>query len=559
MSRRVALLSLTILTIGALLLRASGIDHLLPEVMNRDGLVVVRQVEFFRTHAPQAGDPAWWYSSYPHLMARIAALLPAASPPHAGPLSLAEHLALARAPWIELRWISIVLSLLAVPGTYLLARHFLDRAGALFAAALLATSLHHVCLSIQEKPHAASASLVLLALLAALRLRRKPDLRAYLLSGLAAALSIGMLHSGVVAVLPIAAAFLLRERTGPRASAWWILAVLAIAAIAVRALYPFFFEGLRDPVPESMAAAGPDAAGFAGKLLGAFHGAPLVRLLAAIFALDPLLVLLGAAGIALGCLRPRIHRDLVVLLALAVPCLLVLVLFERTIVRFFLPLYPLLACAAGYAFVRVRDLLARRLDSRDAFGWTLGCALVAIPLVPAWHFARIRREPGPLREASRWIVEHVDPAETVVVVPNVDLALPSTADAISQNALQPWRTIWTEYLAGVHSEDLEGTRRSILIEPGRRPQSRTELGSDPLGYLRRYRARWLVLDLSGGGEQIFRGLAERVARISPARRDDPGERGLVLFGTGYDLLAPSALRILALRSLGTSVEIYRIP
>jgi len=561
-SRRVALLLLALLTLGALLLRASGIDYLLPEVMNRDGLVVVRQVEFFRTHAQQAGDPASWNAAYPHLMARIAALIPAASPPHAGALSLEEHLALARVPWTELRWISIVLSLLAVPGTYLLARRFLDRAGSLFSAALLATSLHHVCLSIQEKPHAASTSFVLLALLAALRLRRKPDFLAYLLCGATAALSIGMLHSGFVAVLPIAAAFLLRERRTPGASAWWILGVIACAAISVRALYPFFFEGLRDPIPESMPAAGPDAAGFAGRILGALHGAPLGRLLSAVLALDPVLVLLGAAGIALACARPRIRGDHVVLLSLAVPCLAVLALFQGTLVRFFLPLYPLLACAAGYAFVRARDLialLARGPAARAALAWMLGCALVSIPLAPAWHFARIRREPGPLREAARWIVEHVDPAETVVVVPNVDLGLFTTADAISQNSLQPWRTIWSEYLAGVHSEDLEGTRHSILIEPGQRPKSRKDLVSDPLGYLKRYRARWLVIDLSGGGQRILRGLAERVARFSPAPADQPGVRGLVLFGTGYDPLAPSASRILAMRSLGTSVEIYRVP
>jgi len=524
--------------------------------MNRDGLVVVRQVEHFRSGGPVPADAAWWYASYPHLMARFAALLPAAAAPHTGPLSLEEHLALARAPWIELRWISILFSLLAVPGTYLLGRRFLDRGGALFAAALVATSLHHVCLSIQEKPHAASASLVLFALLAALRLRRKPDLRSYLLCGVAAALSIGMLHSGVIAVLPIAAAFLLRDRKSSRASAWWILAVLAIAAVAVRALYPFFFEGMRDPIPDSMAAAGPDAAGFAEKIATGLRGAPIGRILLAIFALDPLLLVLGAVGIAFSCARRRFHRDLAVALALAIPCVLVLASFRGTLVRFFLPLYPLLACAAACAFVRARDRLAPR---GAALGPALACVLVAIPLVPAWHFARIRREPGPLREASRWIAEHVDPADTVVVVPNVDLALPTTADAISLNALQPWRTIWTEYLADVHSEDLEGTRWPILIEPGRRPESRRELGSDPLGYARRYRARWLVLDLSGGGEQLFHGRAERVARFSPAREDSPAERGLVLFGTGFDPLAPSALRVLAMRSLGTAVEIYAIP
>ena len=559
MSRRAAALALTILTVGALLLRTSGIDHLLPEVMNRDGLVVLRQVEHFRTGAPQAGNPSWWYASYPHGMARLAALLPAPSPPREGALTLEEHVALARAPWIQLRWVSIVLGLLAVPGTYLLARRFLDRGPSLFAAALVATSLHHIVLSIQEKPHAASASLVLLALLAALRLRRRPVVGSYLLAGIAAAVSIGMLHSGAVAVLPLAAAFLLRERAPRRTSAWWILATAAIAALALPALYPFFFEDLADPVPPTMAAAGPDAAGFAGKLVSSLDGAPVRLLAKALFALDPLLVALGGVGIVLGFARRRPCREVAVVLALAVPLLAVLLLFRGTLVRFFLPLTPLLACAAGLALVRARRLLPGRLAASGTFSWAAGSALVLVPLVPAWHFARIRREPGPMREASRWVVEHVDPAETVVVVPNVDLALATTPDALSQNALHPWRTIWTEYLAGVHAEDLEATRRSILIEPGRRPESRREMNSDPLGYLRKYRARWVVLDLSGGGQQTFRPVARRVARFSPAREDRPGERGLLLFGMGIEPLAPTALRILAMRSLGTTVEIYEVP
>jgi hypothetical protein len=567
--RRAAFRVLASLCVLAVALRIAGIDYLLPEVMNRDGHVLVRQVEFFRTHAPQAGDPAWWYSSYPHLLARLAAWLPETTPPHAGPLSIEEHLALARAPWIQLRVLSVALALLAIPGTYLLARRFLDRGGALFAATLLATSLHHVVLSIQEKPHAASATFVLLAILAALRLRRKPDLASYLGCGAALALSVGSLHSGAAALFPIAAAFVLRDRSRVRASPWWILSAVGLAAIAVRMLYPFFFEGLRDPAPQDLPAAGPDAAGFAGKLVAAFHGAPMGRILGAITALDPLLVSLGALGVV-GLVvaiprarsRPGARSDLLVLLAFAAPCLIVFALLQRTLVRFFLPLYPLLACAGGYAFVRVRNVLAGRLTgarSRSVASSALACALVLVPLVPAAHFACLRCRPGPLREAADWVAANVDPEETVVVVPNVDLGLLPTADAIALNASPPWRTIWTEYLARAPEGVLSGVRRSILIEPGQRPGSRTDLLEDPLSYLGRYRARFLVLDLSGGGEALLGGRAERVARFSPARVDGAGERGIVLFGTGFDPLAPSALRLLRMRALGTSVEIHRLP
>lgn len=550
--RRAACLALLLLVLGAAWLRLSGIGYLLPEVMNRDGLVLVRQVDFLRGESPSSADDAWRYGFYPHLLARLAALFPAEALPGEGKADLARHLALASAPWIHLREISVVLSLLAIPATYLLARRFLDRPGALFAAALVATSLHHIVLSIQEKPHAAATSFLAIALVASLRLRRKPDGRAYVGCGIAAGLAIGTLQNAAVCLFPVAAAFLLAERGAGRSSRAWILATIAALAVSVRFFYPFYFESSGESA----------LPGFAHKLWSGIGGAPSGRILAAVWELDPLLVSAAAAGSVLWLVgaardparrRAALRGDLAVLLALVVPYLLVLALYRESLVRFCLPLVPLLACAAGYLLEAAR---ARWRGSS-----VCGFALLAVPLWPAVHFASIRREPGPMEEATRWIEAHADPADTVVVVPEYDLALLPTEDAIRENARVPYRTIWTEYLARTSPARFEGPRWRVLIEPGLRPESRLSFAKDPVAYLKGYGARWLVLDLSGFPKGMLESLADLEVRITPDPTGDPRRwrgRGIALWGTGYDPLRPSAASIQRLRSLGTAVEIYRV-
>src|SRR5262249_58998459 len=123
----------------------------------------------------------------------------------------------------------------------------------------------------------------------------------------------------------------------------------------------------------------------------------------------------------------------------------------------------------------------------------------------------------------------------------------------------PWRTVWTECLARASRASLDGTRRRVLGEPGLRPESRLAFAEDPVEYLKGHGARWLVLDLSGFPKGTLEPLADLEARISPDTSGDPRRwrgRGMVLWGTGYDPLGPSAASILRQRSLGTAVEIY---
>jgi hypothetical protein len=212
--RREALLTAAALT-GLLVLGAAlrlvGIGYLLPEVINRDGMVLRKQVEILRGGPATPESHPWYYGFYPHVMARIAVLVPEETSKPDGPVDLARHLELASAPWVRLRIVSALLSLLAIPATYLLGRRFLDRGGALFAAALVATSLHHIVLAIQEKPHATATSFIAIALVSASRLRRRPDIFAYLACGAAVGLALGSLQTAGACLFAAGAAFQLRR------------------------------------------------------------------------------------------------------------------------------------------------------------------------------------------------------------------------------------------------------------------------------------------------------------------------------------------------------------
>src|SRR5262249_40847901 len=97
--RRLAAAALALIVVAAAWLRLAGIGYLLPSVMNRDGMVLLRQVEVLRGGPRSIDADAWRYGFYPHLMARLGMLLPE-DPPARGALPLARHLELASAPWI---------------------------------------------------------------------------------------------------------------------------------------------------------------------------------------------------------------------------------------------------------------------------------------------------------------------------------------------------------------------------------------------------------------------------------------------------------------------------
>ena len=151
---------------------------------------------------------------------------------------LAEHLAAAARPQLQVRLTIALLASLIVPATWLLVSWFVGRSWAFFAAALVAASLLDVSFSQQSRPHAVSGAVFLAAVLAAVRMRRSADLPSYLLAGGAAALAIGCLQSGITVLPPLVVAYLAcgvprTRRFDPRAERA-AAAVVRGAAVLVR-------------------------------------------------------------------------------------------------------------------------------------------------------------------------------------------------------------------------------------------------------------------------------------------------------------------------------------
>jgi 4-amino-4-deoxy-L-arabinose transferase-like glycosyltransferase len=137
-------------------------------------------------------------------------------------MTLEEHLDFAGGLDRLVRGIVSVASVLLIPATWLLARRLFTPGWSLFAAALCSLSLLNLQFGQLARPHAFAAPFTVLAVAAAVRLRRRPDLGSYVLCGVAGALAIGALQSGVAVLLPFAVAFLLRERPADGAPRPWL-------------------------------------------------------------------------------------------------------------------------------------------------------------------------------------------------------------------------------------------------------------------------------------------------------------------------------------------------
>jgi hypothetical protein len=548
-----------LLLLVGLAVRIVGLDYNLPAVRGHDERAFEIQVAHFREGAAAPRGKEWVIDAYPHLLPRAAALLPDPTPTLGAEASLEEHRAAASAAWVQLRRLSAWLGWLLVPLTYLLARRWLEPMASLFACGLIATSMLCVTLSVQAKPHAAAGSLLLLSLLCTLSFAAAPSLPRALGMGVAGALAAGTLHSAWISLPPIvlASALALRAQHARSAAAgirWSRLAAASLPFVACLWIaYPFFLPGVE--AAAEYTPRGTGLTGFLGFFEDGFRGANFGGLFGGVWALDPLLVLLGALG--LGVLvwdfqRAWLREPAALLIgAFALPSAAVLALHEGTLVRFLLPFAALAALAAGYAFQRLVLLPGR------APALVLGLVL-ALSAIPAVQFAWIRTQKDPLTECAEWIEAHVPREETIVFVPYGDIPLPYERGSALENAGATERSLWSEWQLRQAIEDPAHPQRPIRIEPGTRPESRLQLLSDPRAYLESVGARWVVIDLSGGGSELFRDCAERVARFSSRRSDDGVDRGLSLAGTGWDRLRPGALRVLEMQSLGTSVEIWRL-
>jgi hypothetical protein len=575
-SRTAATAAVVALMAAAFLLRCRGLDFGLPHITYRDGFNYFSHVDYVRRGLPPESNLLWGW--YPHLVPRLALLF--SDPAYEAlerPLDLAGHLARASSPWMLLRWIAMSLSILAIPGTYLLGRRFLSRIPALFASALTAFSLLHVAFGQQEKPHGPVSAFVVLAVVAALHFRTRPGWGSALLAATAAGLAIGSLQSGAAVLLALAAAWWLRE---PRA---WRPMLLPLAASALviaglfRFFYPFYFsEGVSffqsDAEGEGEESSVLNLSGhpvFLDRFR--FKGAAVV--LDTLLSYDPAILLGSVAALAtLAVLAWRGRRmergaraDLWVVLAYAVPYLLAVSAYNLAYERFMMPALPFFAVLAGAGLHHLLAATARRPALRATVS-VVALAVLAFHAAAAWNLARVRAAPDTQAQVADWLAANTREGERIYVMPYFDLPLLYDDESLAAVGYAGPVMYWMTYQSGVAGE-LKLGRRFALFQPKTWDETHAELGGDPLGALRALGTDYVVIQAVGDDFRYelvkklraqLRREAELAFRCSPVGDPTTGSGQVGIRYSQKLGKEPLALRIFRCNSVGNTLEVYRL-
>jgi hypothetical protein len=429
--RKLALVVLAVVVALAFGLRWPIAHRLLPQLPEPDAFQVLH-VQDWR------GDPAlptnWEYAQrYPKLLTYAFAAVPDRTFDErlAGQERVQAALACASAPYQRARYVVLLLSLLALPLTWLVARRFTGEGTALVATWLVATSLLHALFSTQGRPHGVHLTASLLAIWGALRVVESPTWKRMLAATLFAALAMATLQNGAFTLAPLAAALFLAQPV------WWRRVGLALAACAVAAGLAFVVY----PTLPTVDASGVHLGGTLSHNVFfsdfTFEGFGIA---ANWFAgHDPAFAALAIVGLVLAL--PWLIRNVKVLatgrkplvlvvLAYVVPYALLLCVTRDVYERFLLPLLPWLAIVAARPWKTIVDAAAASVwtnVSRAALGLVL-----ALPLVVLARFDWVALQPDTYRQTADWIES--DPARRqarIVATPGITLPF-----LIERNALE---------------------------------------------------------------------------------------------------------------------------
>jgi hypothetical protein len=575
-NRRLTLALLVLITAVAIVLRLTGIGFLLPHQTEPDGVVFDKQAQIMRD-GTEAQKKQALYAFYPHLVPRLAMLLSEPDVDDATPRTLEEHLARARVHRLNLRLLVALLSILAIPATWWLARRFMAETWALASALLLATSVFHIWFAQQARPHAVETSFALLAVLAAIELRRLGTWRAWIFAGLAAGLAIGSLQNGMIVLGSLALAAFLRWRAekgrmSSRLFGGALLALLLVAACVVF-FYPFLFQDSARGGFEK----GESFLKVSGHVvdLRIFNGRGFGYMWKALWEYDPLLTALAVLGLALGAVelsarRKSLSREswdsLWIALVFVVPYVVIFGLYQRTYQRFALPLLPWVCALAGFALWRVWCF------GREQNAWVKwvarSCVLFALVVqsYAAWNLVHVRSQRDTISETADWVRNHIDPALHISVLPSVDL--PLLQSQVARNANQsvtldvqfPWFT----YLWQLPPGAVQGTVWNLFAMQLSTDAMRAAARADIDAFVGAQHADYVVLEVFANGRRPLLGLLREavgrhgklVARISPDEVDAGENLPLLYQDDEFPYTTPWFFRVLHARCVGPIVEIY---
>ena len=571
--RRIASIALALLVALTLGVRLWGIEFLEPQWTEQD-TQLVQHLRMERTG--NADEESGFADAYPYVLPYLLRAMPQMTEVQDEPRTLEEHLAVCRSLFTETRRFVALLSCLTLPLAYVLARRFVSRGWALYAAALCSASLLTHTFAQQARPHAAAAPFMLLAVVAALRLRERPTWSNYALAGLAAALGVGVLHNGVAVVLAGLAAHFLRAGERRASDHLKLLVPIAIVATALPLFYPFFFS------PSEQVEAAKLETSEVGVTFGrhvvdyeqfSFGGArTMLRTLANYEpGLGVLLVLALGLWIVQRARRatqpePAARGATLVVLAYVLPYGLVLASFNETFDRFLISLVPYAAVFAAWGLERATSVRgAPRIAS-------IGLAALALALqaTACVRLSWLRAEDDPMERAASYVAASFDPATTpLFVAPTIDLPLARTEESLfnKRGGRRIAYSRWAKYQAHRKDNPPPEPRWDIRYFGASKElgfQTADSIAEDPAGFLDALGPGIYVVDsgkLSGHPSErafyeVVRARGELLWREAP-HAEGPWRDTPISFQP-MDAAPGVIWRVLTAASVGTPVEIYRV-
>jgi 4-amino-4-deoxy-L-arabinose transferase-like glycosyltransferase len=277
----------------------------------------------------------------------------------------------------------------------------------------MATSVLHLSLSQQARPHGVACAFMTLAVAAAIHLRRRPTWARYALAGLAAGLAAGALQSGLAVVPALAVAHMVRERSERPAPFWRIVLSAAVIAVLIVVFYPLIASQTKSLFERRE---GHIVQGTHNVDLSHFDGTGFPVMLWSLWSYEPMLLVLGAIALPIVLRRwPRARgsrRDLWVALAFVLPYALVFGIFRGFQERMLLPLVPWLAILATFPL----DAALKRAPRRT---WVIAAAallVLAVPAALAVRLSSLRARDDTIEQCAQWVEQHLQPATDVAVV-----------------------------------------------------------------------------------------------------------------------------------------------
>ncbi|MGQ0552205.1 MAG: hypothetical protein ACT4PU_03200 [Planctomycetota bacterium] len=400
-----------------------GIDHGLPERYLPDdhavkcALGIARDLgnpDLERLHA--LVPPAGHYTTYPYLL------------PYTNLAAIGARYAVGRVlgewhgggefaervfqdsglAWLPARLVTVLLTLLLPLGVYRAARELNRGRGEAALAALFAgSSLLVVQYAHAERPWAPLAGFMALTLALSLRLRRRQRLRDSAWAWIAAALCAATHPAGVLAFgLPALASLQWRLR---------LRGVLAGAAaglvVALLIGYPYLLVYGRDTGQGAISGQlePVEAVGIGGQTvdLGRFHGQLFTEVVRGWIGYDPVLVLLGGAGLLLLVRSSARGRGLKLVLLPPAFLAVVFLLYDGTHVRYLLPAAGFLALGAARA--------ACVLAQSGRLGRLAAVFVLALPLTQAGRLDWLHCQQDTRTQAAAELVALLPPDARIAI------------------------------------------------------------------------------------------------------------------------------------------------